>query len=129
MLPENLRVRIWKAYVPGQEITKTVSPEYVQALLDAQEWIKNNPRKDALKESILLWLKCDGPLSDLGLYSRLTDFETGGFGSTVLTTCLELQEEGFIEPPPNDPHVWQLSDKGLEHVAAKKQSQEVPLGS
>lgn len=31
MLPATLRRKIWATYVPGQEITKTPSPEYVKA--------------------------------------------------------------------------------------------------
>jgi hypothetical protein len=79
-----------------------------------------------LKDSIVLWLKTDGPLSDFGLWRRLTDFETGGFVSQVVVACLQLQDEGFIEPPPNDPHSWQLSNKGLEYVSTLRR-QELTL--
>lgn len=41
-LPQDIRNSIWRAYTPGQEITKRPSPEYMQAALHAQEWIKNH---------------------------------------------------------------------------------------
>ena len=43
-LPKLLRDRIWQTYVPGQEITKTPSPEYIQAALEVQQWIKENDK-------------------------------------------------------------------------------------
>ena len=39
-LPAALRMRIWATYVPGQEISKTPSPEYVEAARAVQEWIE-----------------------------------------------------------------------------------------
>jgi hypothetical protein len=39
-LPLSLRRRIWATYVPGQEITKTPSKEYIEAAKAVQEWIK-----------------------------------------------------------------------------------------
>lgn len=41
-LPSRLRARIWATYVPGQEITKTPSHEYIEAATDVQEWIRAN---------------------------------------------------------------------------------------
>lgn len=38
-IPKRLRDKIWKTYVPGQEITKTPSAEYVQAAVEVREWI------------------------------------------------------------------------------------------
>lgn len=38
-LPVAIRRRILAAYVPGQEITKTPSAEYMAAAREAQEWI------------------------------------------------------------------------------------------
>ena len=38
-LPTTLRRRIWATYKPGQEITKTPSPAYVEAALAVREWI------------------------------------------------------------------------------------------
>jgi hypothetical protein len=38
-LPASLRRRIWNTYVPGQEITKTPSPEYIDAAKAVQAWI------------------------------------------------------------------------------------------
>lgn len=39
-LPAALRSRIWATYVPGQEITKTPSEEYMEAAEAVQQWIK-----------------------------------------------------------------------------------------
>lgn len=39
-LPQYIRLRIWKAYKPGQEVTKTPSREYIEAAQAAQEWIR-----------------------------------------------------------------------------------------
>ena len=38
-LPPVLRRRIWNTYVPGQEISKTPSPAYIDAAHDVQAWI------------------------------------------------------------------------------------------
>lgn len=38
-LPKQLRDQIWRTYVPGQEITKSPSPEYMAAAHAVQEWI------------------------------------------------------------------------------------------
>lgn len=39
-LPGHLRTRILRAYVIGQEITKTPSAEYLEAARDVQTWIR-----------------------------------------------------------------------------------------
>jgi len=41
-LPEPLRKRIWRAYKPGQEISKTPSREYVQVAREVQVWIQQH---------------------------------------------------------------------------------------
>lgn len=41
-LPKFLRDKVWAAYVPGQEITKTPSEEYLAVADEVQVWIKNN---------------------------------------------------------------------------------------
>lgn len=38
-LPKQMRSDIWVTYVPGQEIRKDPSPEYVQIATEVQEWI------------------------------------------------------------------------------------------
>jgi hypothetical protein len=38
-LPQALRNRVWATYVPGQEITKTPSAEYLAVAHDVQAWI------------------------------------------------------------------------------------------
>lgn len=43
-LPKHLRDRMWKAYKPGQEITKRPSLEYVNVARDVQEWIAANSK-------------------------------------------------------------------------------------
>ena len=40
-LPKRLRDEIWRTYVPGQEITKTPSVEYIMAAQAVQEWIRD----------------------------------------------------------------------------------------
>ena len=42
MLPKSLRDRIWAAFRPGQEETKTPSREYVTVAREVQEWIVAN---------------------------------------------------------------------------------------
>lgn len=39
-LPKFLRDWIWATYVPGQEITKTPSDEYLEAADAVQQWIE-----------------------------------------------------------------------------------------
>lgn len=39
-LPKRLRDRIWATYVPGQEISKTPSKEYIAVAKEVQEWIR-----------------------------------------------------------------------------------------
>jgi hypothetical protein len=47
LLPGRLRDKIWKYYVPGQEITKTPSKEYIIVAKEVQEWIKKTyPKKE-----------------------------------------------------------------------------------
>ena len=41
-LPKLLRDRIWATYVPGQEITKDPSDDYIDAAHAVQAWIKEN---------------------------------------------------------------------------------------
>lgn len=41
-LPKRLRDLIWATYVPGQEITRTPSPEYIEAANQVQTWIQEN---------------------------------------------------------------------------------------
>ncbi len=44
-LPKYLRDKIWATYVPGQEITKTPSEDYLSAAEEVQEWIAKNAQK------------------------------------------------------------------------------------
>lgn len=39
-LPDFIRKKIWKEYVPGQEITKNPSKSYLVAARAAQKWIE-----------------------------------------------------------------------------------------
>lgn len=39
MLPESLRRAIWAAFRPGQEVSKTPSPAYVEVAQQVQDWI------------------------------------------------------------------------------------------
>jgi hypothetical protein len=43
-VPQRLRNRIWNTYVPGQEISKTPSPEYIEAAMAVQAWIAEQSR-------------------------------------------------------------------------------------
>lgn len=42
-LPKALRDRIWRAYVPGQEVDMTPSDEYLKVADDVQRWIREHP--------------------------------------------------------------------------------------
>lgn len=39
ILPKRLRDEVWRTYRPGQEITKDPSREYVEVVMQVQEWI------------------------------------------------------------------------------------------
>jgi hypothetical protein len=67
-----------------------------------------------LKTRIVLLLKSAGPLSDFELLGRAPDEETGGLAATIVICCLELQNDGVIEPTAFDPNLWQLSNRGLD---------------
>lgn len=41
-LPKYLRDKVWAAYRPGQEATKTPSREYLAVAGEVQEWIAQN---------------------------------------------------------------------------------------
>jgi hypothetical protein len=41
-LPKKIRDEIWRTYVPGQEITKTPSRDYLKAADAAEHWIRQN---------------------------------------------------------------------------------------
>lgn len=41
MVPRRLRNKIWAAYRPAQEISKTPSRRYVEAANEVQAWIRN----------------------------------------------------------------------------------------
>ena len=43
-LPKKIRDRIWATYVPGQEITKTPSAEYLDAALMARQFAEGKRR-------------------------------------------------------------------------------------
>lgn len=51
-LPQEIRDKIWAAYRPGQEKTKTPSQAYLQAAMDALRWIRGNEQHD---EAHLKW--------------------------------------------------------------------------
>lgn len=39
-LPKRLRDAVWRTYVPGQEITKTPSREYLAVVREVRLWIE-----------------------------------------------------------------------------------------
>ncbi len=41
-LPKALRDRVWRTYLPGQEVDMSPSAEYLQVADDVQRWIKDN---------------------------------------------------------------------------------------
>ena len=41
-LPKDLRDRIWAAYIPGQEVTKTPSDAYLGVAHEAHEFARNH---------------------------------------------------------------------------------------
>jgi hypothetical protein len=41
-LPSKYRAMITKAYVPGQEVKKTPSREYIAIAMEVREWILDN---------------------------------------------------------------------------------------
>ena len=41
-LPQELRNKIWAAYVPGQEVRKDPSDAYLEAFEEAYEWALNH---------------------------------------------------------------------------------------
>lgn len=43
-LPQALRNKVWRAYRPGQEISKTPSAEYVAVAREVQAWIAANSK-------------------------------------------------------------------------------------
>lgn len=47
MLPQRLRNRIWSAFRPGQEATKTPSREYVEVAREVQDWIASSGKGPA----------------------------------------------------------------------------------
>lgn len=42
-LPKRLRDKIWETYVPGQEIRKDPSPEYLEVADEVQTWCLAHP--------------------------------------------------------------------------------------
>jgi len=43
-LPAGLRAKIWRTYVPGQEITMTPSADYLAAADEVQKWIRESDK-------------------------------------------------------------------------------------
>lgn len=50
MLPKYLRDEVWRTYVPGQEITKTPSREYLDVADKVQQWIRINGKGSISKK-------------------------------------------------------------------------------
>ena len=48
-LPKELRSKVWAAYVPGQEITKTPSKMYIDVANEVQVWIANKEAERSKK--------------------------------------------------------------------------------
>lgn len=48
-LPKAIRDRIWATYVPGQEITKTPSEDYLEAAMEATRFALKADKEEARK--------------------------------------------------------------------------------
>jgi len=49
MLPAEIRAKVWRAYRPGQEVTKDPSGEYLTVAREVREWIAaNHPQQQGL---------------------------------------------------------------------------------
>lgn len=50
MLPPLIRAKIWATYRPGQEVSKTPSPAYLEAARAAEQWIaeQGEPRQGTM---------------------------------------------------------------------------------
>lgn len=44
-LPASLRAAIWRAYVPGQEVTQSPSKEYLAVARQVEDWIREHLAK------------------------------------------------------------------------------------
>lgn len=44
-LPIALRNKVWRAYVPGQEVTMTPSEAYLIVATEVDQWIRDNKEK------------------------------------------------------------------------------------
>jgi hypothetical protein len=42
-LPARLRAKVWRTYIPGQEVTMKPSPEYIAVANEVQQWCRENP--------------------------------------------------------------------------------------
>lgn len=42
MLPQSLRNKVWRAFRPGQEVSKAPSKEYIAVAREVQTWIREN---------------------------------------------------------------------------------------
>lgn len=49
-LPKLLRDRVWATYVPGQEIRKDPSPEYLDVVTQVDAWIRDYETRKARGE-------------------------------------------------------------------------------
>lgn len=47
-LPLKLRAKIWRTYVPGQEILLTPSKEYIDVAVEVQEWIRKYEKENTI---------------------------------------------------------------------------------
>ena len=53
MLPRELRAKIWATYVPGQEVTKQPSAEYLSAAREVRAWIADYITKSVAEREVV----------------------------------------------------------------------------
>lgn len=52
-LPKWLRGKVWDAYVPGQEISKTPSEAYIDVAHEVQDWIEGYKKREQARIELI----------------------------------------------------------------------------
>lgn len=85
-------------------------------MMEQKQIMRTPESMTPLKAKILTTLHEQGPLSELTLSCKFGEDElSGGMAAVVLITCLELENEGYVDPSPIDSSKWKLTAKGLAH--------------
>jgi hypothetical protein len=56
-LPKILRDEVWATYVPGQEIRKDPSPEYLAVMMKINDWIAEREKRKKQSAQLTLGIK------------------------------------------------------------------------